>query len=256
MHGPWKPQSLRDLSHATLPSRIEGVAFWFAQLSDFREVLSSVADNTLGPDELDRAQKMSAESVRIAYLTSCLLLRRVLSAHLGVSPAEIKLVRGEHGKPALAHSALHHRLYFNLSHGGDAWLCGVSSAHDIGVDVETRTRVPNAERLATRILSSEERLALSQLESSDPAIRDTAFLRCWTRKEAVLKAVGSGFSWAARDIDVGIEFGYRRTSLPQKGALEAGVWSIELPVSGFGAAAVIAPATGTPPVSITTRLVP
>ncbi len=256
MHGPWKPQSLRDLPHATLPSRIEGVAFWFAQLSDFSETLSSVADNTLGPDELDRARKMSAESVRTAYLTSCVLLRRVLSAHLGVSPVEIKLVRGEHGKPALAHSAAHHGLYFNLSHGGDAWLCGVSSAYDIGVDVETRTRVPNAERLATRILSSEERLALSRLESSDPTIRDAAFLRCWTRKEAVLKAVGSGFSWAARDIDVGVEVRFRRTSLPQKDASEAGVWSIELPVPGFGAAAVIAPGAEAPPASITTRLVP
>jgi 4'-phosphopantetheinyl transferase len=254
VYGPWQRQSIDDLQPGTLPPRVEGVAFWFAQLSDFRDSLSSAADSALSPVELERAQRMSAEPVRVAYLTSCVLLRRVLSAHLGITPAAIPLIRGEHGKPALDGRAALHSLHFNLSHGGDAWLCGISSGQEIGVDVETRRQVPSAERLATRVLSSGERAALSALESSDEAMRDAAFLRCWTRKEAVLKAAGSGFSWAARDIEVGIEPDFRRASLPQKPGFEAGVWSIDLPAAGFAAAAVIGSDTLSQPAAIMTRL--
>jgi 4'-phosphopantetheinyl transferase len=256
VYGPWQLQPIGNLQPGTLPSCVEGAAFWFAQLSDFRDQLSSMADIVLSPDELERAQRMSAEPSRIAYVTSCVLLRRILSAHLGINANEIVLVRGEHGKPVLADSLSARGLYFNLSHGGDAWLCGVSSNHEIGVDVETRRRVPSAERLATRVLSMAERASLSALESSDEATRDSAFLRCWTRKEAVLKAAGSGFSWAARDVDVGIERDFRLTTLSQKPGCEAGVWSIDLPVPGFGAAAVIGSGSLAQPTCTVARLSP
>ena len=199
---------------------------------------------------------MSVEPIRLAYLTSCVLLRRILSAYLGIAPSHIALDRGEHGKPVLADPEMSGHLYFNLSHGGDAWFCGVSSDQEIGVDVETRTQAPSADRLATRVLSIAERAALSDLESADHASRDTAFLRCWTRKEAVLKATGSGFSWAARDIDVGIEREFRRTTLPQKPGWEAGVWSIDLPVPGFAAAAVIGSRSVAQPTWTAARLTP
>jgi 4'-phosphopantetheinyl transferase len=256
VYGPWQLQSIGNLQPGTLPSRVEGAALWFAQLSDFRDGLSSIADIALSPDELDRAQRMSAEPVRIAYLTSCVLLRRILSAYLGVSPSDIALVRGEHGKPVLAHPERSPHLHFNLSHGGDAWLCGVSSTREIGVDVETRRQVPSADRLATRVLSSAERAALSDLESTGDAMRDAAFLRCWTRKEAVLKATGSGFSWAARDIEVGIDTDFRCTPLPQKPGWEAGVWSLDLPAPGFAAAAVIGSGSFVQPVWTAARLTP
>lgn len=256
MHGPWQPQSIFNLQSGTLSSRVAGVTFWFAQLSDFEDALSSTADIILSSDERERARWMSAEPSRIAYLTSCVLLRRLLSAHLRMDPAEIELVRGEHGKPRLADSLEFHRLHFNLSHGGDAWLCGVTSGREIGVDVETRTQVPSAARLATRVLSSAERTALSALSSSDQEKSDTAFLRCWTRKEAVLKAAGSGFSWVAREIEVGIETDFRRTPLPQRPGWEAGVWSMALPTPGVAAAAVIGSGAIVQPSWTTSRLVP
>lgn len=256
MYGLWQLQSIGNLQPGTLPSRVEGAALWFAQLSDFREGLSSIADIVLSPDELDRARRMSAEPVRIAYLTSCVLLRHLLSAYLGIAPSHIVLVRGEHGKPVLADPEMPRHLHFNLSHGGNAWLCGVSSTREIGVDVETRRQVPSADRLATRVLSGAERAAISDLDSADHATRDAAFLRCWTRKEAVLKATGSGFSWSARDIDVGIEADFRRASLPKKPGWEAGVWSIDLPAPGFAAAAVLGSGSLVQPVWTAAQLTP
>lgn len=247
MHGHWQPRSLRDLQTHILPSGLEPVELWFAQLSDFGTALSKMADTSLAPDELDRSRRMSNDSVRVAYVSSCVLLRMVLSARLGIPPREIELVRGEHGKPVLASSAGYGTLQFNLSHGGDAWLCGVSSEKPIGVDVETRHAIANPDRLAARVFSEAERAAITARASADDTQKYEAFLRGWTRKEAVLKAVGNGFSWVARDIHVGVERGFCSASLPQKPGWQAGVWSIDLPMPGFAAAAVLEPSVSIQP---------
>jgi phosphopantetheinyl transferase len=59
----------------------------------------------------------------------------------------------------------------------------------VGVDVEERGRRVDAERVARRALDEDERAALREVA---PAARGDAFLRLWTRKEAVLKGVGTG----------------------------------------------------------------
>jgi len=256
VHGHWQPRSLRDLQTHILPSGIETVELWFAQLSDFGSALLTMTDTCLPPEEVDRSRRISAESVRLVYMASCVLLRTVLSTRLGIPPREIELVRGEYGKPELANSAGHKTLHFNLSHSGDAWLCGVSSKKPIGVDIETRDAVSNADRLALRVFSDSERAAMTALTSSDEVKTHEAFLRCWTRKEAVLKAAGNGFTWTARDIHVGIERGFCSVSLPQKPGWEAGVWSFELPITGFAAAAVLETSISIQPQWITTRLYP
>ncbi|NBX56875.1 MAG: 4'-phosphopantetheinyl transferase superfamily protein [Gammaproteobacteria bacterium] len=107
-------------------------------------------------------------------------------------------------------------------------------------------------RLARACHRSRCRNTIARTQCRAP--RDSSSFGCWTRKEAVLKATGSGFSWAAREIDVGIESEFKRAALPQKPGWEAGVWSIELPTSGFAAAAVIKSGTVTPPSSTMHKL--
>ena len=45
----------------------------------------------------------------------------------------------------------------------------------------------------------------TQLADAGERQRDIAFLRCWTRKEAVLKAIGSGFSIAPETFEAGAD---------------------------------------------------
>jgi 4'-phosphopantetheinyl transferase len=70
-------------------------------------------------------------------------------------------------------------------------LLAVSRAEPIGVDVEALRPMPDALDLAQRFFSAGEADALGAL---DPADRDRAFLRMWTRKEAYLKGLGLGLS--------------------------------------------------------------
>ena len=80
-------------------------------------------------------------------------------------------------------------MHFNLSHGGAVALIAVGTAEYLGVDVERLDRLQDADRLAERMLAPTELAAFQTLPA---AARNPALLRCWTRKEAVLKALGVG----------------------------------------------------------------
>lgn len=59
----------------------------------------------------------------------------------------------------------------------------------VGIDVEAHRSVPVA-NITGQVLTPRERRTV--LAEPDGPARTEAFLRCWTRKEAVLKAVGIG----------------------------------------------------------------
>ncbi len=55
--------------------------------------------------------------------------------------------------------------------------------------------------LAARVFCEAER---RELDATEPSIRSLAFLRGWTRKEACLKALGSGLGIAPESVEVGL----------------------------------------------------
>jgi 4'-phosphopantetheinyl transferase len=76
---------------------------------------------------------------------------------------------------------------FNVSHSGSLGLIAIAEgAHRIGVDVEQVRPGPDVRALAGRFFHPEEAAAVGD----DRA----AFFRCWTRKEAVVKALGLGLA--------------------------------------------------------------
>ncbi len=127
--------------------------------------------------------------------------RRYLAAHaalrhlLGTREA---WVAGAHGKPALASPPPH----FNLSRRGSVALVGVSGTHEIGVDVEPLQAMTDANELAQLHFTPRERDAV-QHESGASRVR--TFLRCWTRKEACMKATGLGLSLAPSSFECGAQ---------------------------------------------------
>jgi 4'-phosphopantetheinyl transferase len=78
---------------------------------------------------------------------------------------------------------------FNLSHSADVALIGFAEDCEIGVDVEKIRPITDALDIAGRFFSAEERAELMSLPESE---QQRAFFRCWTRKEAYLKATGDG----------------------------------------------------------------
>ena len=81
------------------------------------------------------------------------------------------------------------RLRFNISHSGSLVLFGFTLDCEIGVDVEQVHPMPDLLAIATRFFCREE---VEELVRLPPEERTLAFFRCWTRKEAYLKALGEG----------------------------------------------------------------
>lgn len=106
-------------------------------------------------------------------------VRRLLSSLVGF---EVTVEHDAHGAPYLPS---HPDLHVSLSHCRTAVAAAVSRRGPVGIDVECRRRVSDG--LMQRVCSPAELASLR--ESDDPVM---AFLRLWTRKEAVLKCRRTG----------------------------------------------------------------
>lgn len=112
-----------------------------------------------------------------------------LLKHYAGSESPPMLVRNEHGKPNAQESGFP---FFNISHAGPMVALAFAWDAEIGVDIESNTRKTASHELANRFFTGEEASQLAALEESK---RAQAFLRLWTCKEAVLKAMGQGLSF-------------------------------------------------------------
>lgn len=139
----------------------------------------------LSPDEQQRAARFVFERDRHHFVVCRGLLRQTVGRLLDRDPAAIRFVYGPHGKPELRDG----ELAFNVSHSAGLALFAFSARGLLGVDVESVDRQVKAEELATRFFS---RMETDDLLSLPVEQRQEAFLNCWTRKEAYIKAIGNG----------------------------------------------------------------
>ena len=114
-----------------------------------------------------------------------------LSAYCGISPQALTFRTDKYGKPSL--SGIPSAPQFNVSHSGDCVLIGVSVG-PCGVDVERSHRRLSEHSIAERFFCPREVKWLRRTKNG--------FLRLWTMKEAVIKAVGRGLSVPLSDVDV------------------------------------------------------
>ncbi|MFJ7271872.1 4'-phosphopantetheinyl transferase family protein [Streptomyces sp. NPDC099050] len=142
--------------------------------------------------ERDRAGRLVREGDRRRYLASHVGLRVLLGGYLGLDPAEVVLVReacpgcgGPHGRPAVDGGALH----FSLSHSGDVAYLAFARV-PVGVDVE---EIPSAAAVAD-VLTALHPVEIAELTALPEPERRAALGRVWSRKEACLKAAGTGLA--------------------------------------------------------------
>ncbi len=164
----------------------------------------------LSPQERTRSARFVFERDRRRFEAAHTALRQLLAQRLGAEPRDLRFREGPHGKPALDEARHPQRCVFNLSHCDDEALVAIATEGEIGVDIELLRPMPDALTLARRSFSREE---CAELEATDGASRDLAFFTAWTRKEACLKAVGSGLSIAPNTFTAGLQHGARRAAI-------------------------------------------
>jgi 4'-phosphopantetheinyl transferase len=154
---------------------------------------------TLAPDERHRASEYRFDDPRRRYVVARGTLRRLLGEYLGAEPTSTELTIDQNQKPHLASQHAAADLHFNVSHSGDLAMIGFARACEIGIDVEQLREVSHLQQIARRFFHPSETSAVLALPTS---AQSAAFLRCWTGKEAILKAVGIGILGNLADFQV------------------------------------------------------
>jgi 4'-phosphopantetheinyl transferase len=147
-----------------------------------------VVERALSDDERSRAARYRLARDREQYRICRFALRQILGSILKINPAALEFTQNAYGKPQLTAGDLR----FNLSHSGAFGLIAVANGRELGIDIERMRPLEDALEIASRFFSPGEVQRLSAL--ADDAERTRAFLECWTRKEAFIKAVGEGLS--------------------------------------------------------------
>src|SRR5258706_9207194 len=145
----------------------------------------------LSDDERARARRFCFVEHANRYTVARASLRRILGRYTGVAPGLLQFNYSANGKPFLTNGLIR----FNLSHSSD--LAAVAVAHDreIGIDVEQIRNDDDLLDVAEHYFAPAERASLRLLSAEE---RPFGFFRCWTRKEAYLKARGEGLSMDLR----------------------------------------------------------
>ncbi len=188
--------------------RVGPADLWLASLDSGTEPIDR---QQLTAAEIERADRFHFPSDRRRYTAAHALLRQLLVQRYSFESAEREFTLGTHGKPRLAGRG---QVHFNLSHCGHVALLGVSASAEIGVDLEQWRQVPELLDLAAQVLTPAERHELDFKSANDITTR---FLHLWTRKEACLKALGSGLSVEPGSFEVGLKPGCQTIQIDAPG---------------------------------------
>jgi 4'-phosphopantetheinyl transferase len=159
--------------------RTASVELW---LTDLDEVSLDVA---LTDDERRRAASLRDARDGARWAASRRVLRAILAVRIGARPTALRFAVGPYGKPEVAGGPA-----FSLARSGRWAAVAVGDRLPIGVDIELVRRPPDMDALLSALHPDEA----SELRRVSPARRLRAVLTCWTRKEAYVKARGTGLS--------------------------------------------------------------
>jgi len=177
----------------------QSVNLWLVNVATDSQIIAELK-NILSEDELYRAERFAFEKDRNRFITAHGSLRNILSMYLHIHPSEIQFRKNKNNKPEILLSLC--SLKFNISHSENKILLAVSD-NEIGADIEMIKDSFEFNPLSKTYFSEKE-----QKEISVSTDQKLTFYKFWTRKEAVLKAAGTGITDNLREIEVcnGINF--------------------------------------------------
>jgi 4'-phosphopantetheinyl transferase len=193
-HIPGKTEAAASMSlgyqSTDLPLKAGEIHAWLACLEKPPFIIQRLA-KTLSSEEKKRASRYRFERDKNHFILSHGILRTLLGRYLSKNPDQLKFVFGDKGKPKLKHGIGKQKIHFSVSTSGGMALYAFTRGHEIGVDIEKIRDMDDMELIAEHFFSEQEKAKLFALRKQE---RKAAFFNCWTRKEAYLKALGTGFS--------------------------------------------------------------
>jgi len=188
----------------------------------------------LSLSERSRACRFAREEDQHQYIVSHGALRCLLACYSNQDPAAISFSTSPEGKPFLPSNR---DIEFNLSHAHRLAVLAIARTR-VGIDIEHLRSLADAEWIAERFFSHHERIQLQGLRADEKLV---AFYRCWTRKEAFLKATGKGLSLPLNSFSVSTGLDEAELIHAELGEYEPALWkiaNISTPHNYVGAVAI------------------
>lgn len=209
-------------AHCTLPNSFAYSLYNIAGVLSSAEPISDVYISALSGSELAEANRITHKQERARRLMARALLRIEIGALLDISPRLLAFVRAPHGKPYIPFENST-RICFNLSHSGD-FIAIATGATEVGIDIEQHRDLDCMEEVARDCFDAKE---YHFLQNGGTAEKQERFFSLWTRKEALLKGMGSGFqlphNGKARQRSKALEDGWKISSIFAPGGYSAAI---------------------------------
>ena len=197
------PKLTTDFNREALPSGgalpAQGADLWQADLDLFPTEMLPLLRTWLSPEELTRVERLIPALPRRRTLVMRGLLRWLLASYLQSTPAAVDFTYAAHGKPLVVPPPGRTAVQFNVSHSQNLGWLAVARC-EVGLDVEKQRENLAMAALVERYFSARERTRFRELSAPE---QTPWFFRCWTRKEALLKACGLGIQLPLDELDVG-----------------------------------------------------
>ncbi len=143
----------------------------------------------LSREERRRHDRLRRSRAGDTFAVARAALRLHLASYAGCQARDVVLAASEHGKPFVVGPPAALPLRFSVSHTDGLALIALCRGRELGVDVERIRPVREPEELGRAVFTERE---LQALRATPAAARAAAFFALWTRKEAVVKALGEG----------------------------------------------------------------
>jgi 4'-phosphopantetheinyl transferase len=178
---------------------IDEVKVWYSTSESLTSEFVASKFSLLSLEEQLQWEKFRHDRDRDRYLITRVMTREVLGSYLGIEPQALRFQRSPTGKPELECGLYTTHIEFNITHC-EGLVALALAQEPVGIDAEPKNRQIELD-VARLVLSSEEQC---ELQSWPIEHRRYRLLQYWTMKEALVKAMGVGFS---KPLDsVGVEF--------------------------------------------------
>ncbi len=180
---PWHVYRFDPVSFGTTDSRVH---VWRIGLDSTNEPVGA----NLSAEEAAQAERLKHRDGRRRFVAVRSVLRMILADMLGAAEdpegSTLRVGYGAAGKPFLVNDP---QLHFNVSHSDELAVIAVTRVGEVGIDVERQSAMADRDDIARLVFNGVERATLLACPAEE---RDRVFHRFWTRKEALLKAMGVG----------------------------------------------------------------
>jgi 4'-phosphopantetheinyl transferase len=183
----------------------------------------------LDAEERARVEKFRLARDRDRFIVRRAAVRRLLAGVLDRPTAALRLERSAHGKPLVADVD---GLSFSVSSSAGMALCVITRDAAIGCDIAWRDPALAEPDIARRLFAPGEWRRLQALAPEDFV---AGFYRCWTRKEAFVKATGDGLLLPLDRFEVSVDGDRPAGFLAGGEGWSMAAWE---PLPGFEAAVV------------------